>query len=1191
MKVFKILTLLCLTGLISHTVQAQPPSLGPAKAIGVDLANTPLNRPSPDQKSYTYWKPETADGFFPSLLGLRTAGAQMIRTRYFNIYFSTAEKTARHIADFCDEVLSNLMRHYPTFVDRIAPIHVVVDDQADYLGNAFAVYSANYIHFWTNPIDWEIRGTSDWVRNVFVHELAHIVTLKAAYKGLPFQIGIVNASRANENPDFSFTLGLYHLAVNSGFAEGISQYEATEYGDDRWDTHRDMLLRMAALENDLLSLPSMGQLGGKGNFHGEMVYNQGYAMLNYIGERFSPTVVRQIFEHRPIINFNSSLKKATGVSAKQLYRDWKAHIEERYSAVQSDIQEAGEREGELIVDRGNLDYHPVYSPQGDKLGFISNDDSDYFITELKVMDLTTKKVTKIADRVDNRFVWTASGDSLMYIKAVGARWDIFTYDTKTKKETRVTVGLRGKDPTLSPDGKQIAFVTMRDGTANIGLVNTDGTDVRYLTNNNDATQYFGPKWSPDGKHLLFSIFRTGEDRDIAIIDVNATTWEKKKGRRSLEKKEVDTQLDSLQQAKADSLKAFPDSLAYANNANFKAIVHSTADERDPVWLPDGSGFVFSSDRTGIFNLYTHDMATGEQKQLTNVVGGAFLPTISPDAKDVIYAGYHAANYNLYRIPLSEAVAVDPPEGIARDYAEIYTGKSITDLHDIGRYSTRLVSYGITPIALLGPTFIGNRFGLDQISAGVQWAWGDLLGSDVFVTTALIGKNFRRQQDFNSEFAFYYQNSLTPILSEQSTYVPRIFFGGSRQTINSIVDLGTVQTVRDTLTGTLITQNDEGQQVLIPNVTQHLDLTVTEEDDFKDVFSDFTVGAEMGVGRGHYFSLAYGYRKYSENLHAVQVLHDSSRVFQTNLGTGEVEDITDQIPGPGYASQETLLDDFLYKELDFFKSNEWMGGWSYITLKPATDLYINPSGGRALSFRYRRINATVIDSLARTPDLNEDFVPDPIGEDLSPAFFRGDKVNVGFNEYIASFNEFIPLVGRSTLALQVFGAYKDSYVKEVQQEGGTFEGVFYYPLRYYLGGLGTLRGYPYFTIAGGKALFGRTTLTLPIFKHIGAELPPLFFDKVYASLFFEFGGVSNAASIGDIFDVNEEVHSGRWDKFKDSFLFDYGAEIRFQVFSHYRLPMFGYFIVARPTKLEVPSRNNPDIIEEVSGMRFYFGLSL
>ena len=1189
MKTF--LLVLCLIGLSPLATLAQPPSLGPAKAIGVDLANTPLNLPSPDQKSYAYWTPETADGFFPSLLGLRTSGSKVIRTRYFNIYFSTAEKTARHIADFCDETLSNLMRHYPTFVDRIAPIHVVVDDQADFLGNAFAIYSANYIHFWTNPIDWEIRGSSDWVRNVFVHELTHIVTLKAAHKGLPFQIGLINTSRANENPDFSFTLGLYHLAVSSGFAEGIAQWEATQYGDDHWDTHRDMLLRMASLESDLLSLSDMGQLGGKGNFYGEMVYNQGYAMLNYIGDRFGPGAVRQIFEHKPIVNFNSSLKKATGVSAKQLYRDWTAHIGEQYRAVQSDIERAGEREGELIADLGSLDYHPVYSPDGTKIGFISNDDSDYFITELKVMDLSTKKVTKIADRVDNRFVWTASGDSLMYIKAIGSRWDIFTYNLKTKKESRVTVGLRGKDPTLSPDGKQIAFVTMRDGTANIGLVNTDGTDVRFLTRNNDATQYFGPKWSPDGKHLIFSVFRTGEDRDIAIIDTDATTWKREKGRRSKEKREVETQRDSLQQAMADSIAAFPDSMAYANNANFRSVVHSEADERDPVWLPDGSGFVFSSDRTGIFNLYTHDLASGEQKQLTHVVGGAFLPTLSPDASDAIYVGYRAANYNLYRIPLSEGVAVAAPEGVERDYAAIYTGKSLADLHDIGRYSPRLVSYGITPIALLGPTFIGNRFGLDQLSAGFQWAWGDLLGSDVFVSTALIGKNFKRQQDFNSEFAFFYRNSLTPILSEQSAYIPRIFFGGSRQTINSIVDLGAVQTVRDTMSGTLVSQNSEGQQVLIPNVTQYLNLTVTEEDDFKDVFSDFTVGAEMGIGRGHAVSLAYGYRKYAENLHAVQVVHDSTRVFQTNLETGTVSDITDQIPNSDYGSERTVLDDFLYKDLNFFKSHEWMAGWNYLTLKPATDLFINPSGGRALTFRYRRINATVSDSLARTPDADEDFVPDPIGDDLSPAYFRDDKANVSFNEYIASYNEFIPLVGRSTLAVQVFGAYKDGYVKEVQQDGGTYEGVFYYPLRYYLGGLGTLRGYPYFTISGGKALFGRATLTLPIFKHVGAELPPFFFDKIYATLFFEFGGTSNAATLGDLFDVDDARYDGRWDKIKSSFLTDYGAELRFQMFSHYRLPVFGYLIFARPTKREVPSRNDPSVLEEVGGYRIYFGLAL
>ncbi len=1147
---------------------AQTPTLGPASSIGIDLANTMLNLPSPDQKSYTYFKqPKEKDAFFPSLLGMRSPSAQVINTKYFNIYFTSAEGTALHIADFADDILSNIMRHYPTFVDRIAPINVVVDDQADFLGNAFAVYSANYIHFWTNPIDWELRGTSDWVRNVFVHELTHIITLKASHAGLPFQLAILNTSRANENPDFSFTLGLYHLAVSAGFAEGIAQYEAARYGDERWDSHRDMLLRMATLENDLLSLSDMGQLGGKKQFHGEMVYNQGYAILDYIDRQFGSEKVREIFKHKPLFNFNSSLKKATGKSAGQLYQDWVSSLKTQYQISADSINAVGLREGEQVLDTGSLDYHPVYSPKGDKIAFITNEDSDYFITKLKVKDLTTGKIEKIDDGVDNRFTWTADGEKIIYIKAVGARWDIFTYDFKTKKERRTTVGLRGKDPALSPDGKQVAFVTVQGGNANLGMVNIDGTDVRMLTNNNDATQYFGPKWSPDGKKLLFSIFRTGQDRDIAIINADATSRPKEHGRRPL-----------TVEPKPDSTKAFPDSLAFANNAEFKAIVHSRADERDPVWLSDGSGFIFSSDRTGIFNLYMHDLATGQQKQITNVLGGAFVPSISPDGQDVVYVGYHAANYNIYRVPISQAVAVASPDTLMRDYTSIYTGKKLSDLHEVGRYSTKMISYGLTPIVLLGPTFIGNRFGLDQISFGAQAEWGNLLGDDSFYLGTLIGKNLKKQQDFNSDFSFFYENSLVPILSEQRTYMPRIFFGGSRQTINSTVDVGTIFAQQDTQSGTLVSTIN-GQQVLIPNATQILKFSVTEEDAYKDVFSDFTIGTEFNIGRQN-LGFAYGYRNYSENLKIKQVVYDSTRIYQTNA-KGQLDDITDQVPGIGGTS--VFLDDFLYKDLDFFHSHEWMAGWSYVTFKPRTDMFINPSGGRALTVRYRRINASVTDSLAFSADFDGDNIADPTAEDLSPTLLRADNVQISFNEMIGSWNEFMPFIGRSTLAVQGFVAYKDGVVKDVQQNGGTFEGVFYYPLRYYLGGIGTLRGYPYFAASGGKIAFGRASFTFPIFQHIGAELPPFFFDKIYGSLFFEAGGTSNSASFGDI--------DWKWNNVKKTFLADWGAEIRFQMFSHYRLPMFGYFIIAFPTKRDIPNRSDPTVIDRVDRSRIYFGIAL
>ena len=58
-------------------------------------------------------------------------------------------------------------------------------------------------------------------------------------------------------------------------------------------------------------------------------------------------------------------------------------------------------------------------------------------------------------------------------------------------------------PAWSPDGRQIAFVTWHDGTADIFLMNADGGGVRNLTQSHALELNF-PKWSPDGKTILYS---------------------------------------------------------------------------------------------------------------------------------------------------------------------------------------------------------------------------------------------------------------------------------------------------------------------------------------------------------------------------------------------------------------------------------------------------------------------------------------------------------------------------------------------------------------------------------------------------------------------------------------------------------------------------------------------------------------
>jgi Tol biopolymer transport system component len=62
-------------------------------------------------------------------------------------------------------------------------------------------------------------------------------------------------------------------------------------------------------------------------------------------------------------------------------------------------------------------------------------------------------------------------------------------------------------PAVSPDGKQIAFMSQRDGDWNIYVVNSDGTGLKQLTD--DPADDGLPAWSPDGKAIAFVSSRGG----------------------------------------------------------------------------------------------------------------------------------------------------------------------------------------------------------------------------------------------------------------------------------------------------------------------------------------------------------------------------------------------------------------------------------------------------------------------------------------------------------------------------------------------------------------------------------------------------------------------------------------------------------------------------------------------------------
>lgn len=67
----------------------------------------------------------------------------------------------------------------------------------------------------------------------------------------------------------------------------------------------------------------------------------------------------------------------------------------------------------------------------------------------------------------------------------------------------------GLDPTWSPDDRQIAFASRRDGIFQIYAMNSDGSNVRRLTKHNAEDS--NPAWAPDGAAIAY-ISATGDDR-------------------------------------------------------------------------------------------------------------------------------------------------------------------------------------------------------------------------------------------------------------------------------------------------------------------------------------------------------------------------------------------------------------------------------------------------------------------------------------------------------------------------------------------------------------------------------------------------------------------------------------------------------------------------------------------------------
>ncbi len=544
-----------------------------------------------------------------------------IKGKHVEVHFHEgAERTAQIVAKIADEVWDPLCSLYGY---EPKTVHYVIKDLDDY-SNGATYFFDNKIEIWTSALDFDLRGAHNWLRNVISHEFTHMVQIQSAMKAsraIPAIFFQVLAYENERRPDilygFPNVVISYPLAmvnVPAWFAEGTAQYMRKEFNYENWDSHRDMILRSYALDNNMLTWNQMGVFG-KTSLGNESVYNSGFALTRYISQKYGEEKLREITD--ALSNFgtftiDAAFEKALGKNGNEIYNEWSNFLKKDYRK-RSEKVLSNLVTGEQIAKKGFGNFYPIFSKDGKKVYYISNKSSDYFgPAGIFEYDLETNTEKNIVGGVRSTFSFTPDGSQIIYAKITedNPEWynvhDLFIYDLKDEKETRLTKNLRANQPSISNDGKSIVFLFQKDGTTNLGMVDINGKNFKHLTKFENGEQVYNPKFSPDGSYIIFD-YSYANTRDIAKIDTAG------------------------------------------NEVEF--IIATNNDDRNPTFDKNGN-LIYSSDETGIFNLYSFDLKTKNKKQLTNVLGGAFMADVSDDG-DIVYAGYTSDGYKIFKITSDE----------------------------------------------------------------------------------------------------------------------------------------------------------------------------------------------------------------------------------------------------------------------------------------------------------------------------------------------------------------------------------------------------------------------------------------------------------------------------------------------------------------------------------------------------------
>jgi TolB protein len=403
---------------------------------------------------------------------------------------------------------------------------------------------------------------------------------------------------------------------------------------------------------------------------------------------------------------NADLSSATSLGVRSIVPDWimwhpdgsqLASVSSQYGTADIVLVTLSSGAVQRLTKDAGIEIPQGWTDDGRSLAYTRSSPDGSFRTDvLSLTDGTSRAMLPNETRPYIGYL-SPKGAHVMFTLGDGSSFTIWVADSLGENRRQLTT--EGFEQTVrqpwSPDGKEVLYVSTRTGTSDLWVAPIDGSAPRQLTRN--VRNDFEGVWSPDGQWVAFLSDR-GKQTDVWIVSV-ATGEERRVTNSAAEERAplvwragsneltfgvqserselwaVDVESGKERQLTADSLRLSdfwlsPDGRDVAivvergggvrelavvpvAGGDARTLVSNQAVLYRPLFSPDGSQLVYSSDAGGSEDIWVIDVQGGAARQLTNWPGMERSPVWSEDGTAILFlADRDTRLFDVWKVPAS-----------------------------------------------------------------------------------------------------------------------------------------------------------------------------------------------------------------------------------------------------------------------------------------------------------------------------------------------------------------------------------------------------------------------------------------------------------------------------------------------------------------------------------------------------------